>query len=66
MRQWVLNGGDEYELLFTAATNQSAAIQSLSATLALPCTKIGSVVGGEGVSILGNGWDINNKGYTHF
>ena len=66
VQQWVLSGGDEYELLFTAATNQSATIQSLSSTLALPCTKIGSVVEGAGVNVLGKGWDINNKGYTHF
>ena len=66
VRQWVLNGGDEYELLFTAAANQSAVIQSLSATLALPCTKIGSVVDGTGVNVLGNEWRVNNKGYTHF
>ena len=66
VQQWVLSGGDEYELLFTAATNQAAAIQSLSSTLALPCTKIGSVVEGAGVNVLGEGWNINNKGYTHF
>ena len=66
LQQWVLSGGDEYELLFTAPANQSTAIQSLASTLALPCTKIGSVVEGAGVKVLGEGWNINNKGYTHF
>lgn len=66
VQQWVLSGGDEYELLFTAAANQTAAIQSLSSSLSLPCTRIGSVVEGADVAVQGKGWDINNKGYTHF
>ena len=66
VQQWVLGGGDEYELLLTASPNQSEEIQALSSTFSLPCTKIGTVVEGAGVNVLGKGWDINNKGYTHF
>jgi thiamine-monophosphate kinase len=66
VQQWVLGGGDEYELLLTASPNQSGEIQALSSTFSLPCTKIGTVVEGAGVNVLGEGWDINNKGYTHF
>lgn len=71
VQQWVLSGGDEYELLFTAAPEQSAAIQALSLALGLPCTKVGTVdeakVGGVGVIVSDEGWSAQNqKGYTHF
>jgi len=75
VQQWVLSGGDEYELLFTAPTEQSSTIESLSLALALPCTKIGTVTESlkeykskkDGVSVFGAGWDSQSlKGYTHF
>ena len=69
VQQWVLSGGDEYELLFTAAAKQSTAIQKLSLALNLPCTKIGTVgeANVEGVTVCGEGWHTQKKkGYTHF
>lgn len=71
VQQWVLSGGDEYELLFTAAPEHSAAIQALSLALNLPCTKIGTVSvveqGDASVTVCGEGWrGQNQKGYTHF
>ncbi|HAB56366.1 MAG TPA: thiamine-phosphate kinase, partial [Cellvibrionales bacterium] len=75
VQQWVLSGGDEYELLFTAPTDQSSTIESLSLALALPCTKIGTVTENlkedkaeaDSVSVFGAGWDSQSlKGYTHF
>lgn len=75
VQQWVLSGGDEYELLFTAPTEQSSTIESLSLALELPCTKIGTVTESlkedksetDSVSVFGAGWDSQSlKGYTHF
>ena len=69
VQQWVLSGGDEYELLFTAAAEQSTAIQKLSLAINLPCTKIGAVgeANDEGVTVCGEGWHAQKtKGYTHF
>jgi thiamine-monophosphate kinase len=41
-RQCAANGGDDYELCFTAPKNKRAEIESLSTTL-LPVTRIGSI-----------------------
>ena len=41
-RQCAANGGDDYELCFTAAANKRAEIESLSTAL-LPLTRIGSI-----------------------
>ncbi len=71
VQQWVLSGGDEYELLFTATPEKFAAIQAISLALDLPCTKVGTVgeakEGGVGVTVSDEGWSAQNqKGYTHF
>ena len=59
-----LGGGDDYELCFTAPAARADAIQRLAATLALPGTRIGRVVEGEGISCAGAAPDI--AGYRHF
>ncbi|HEX3537920.1 MAG TPA: AIR synthase-related protein, partial [Stellaceae bacterium] len=62
-------GGDDYELLFTAAADQTAAIEELSASLELPITEIGTVGSGAGVRLLGaDGKEIalNSPGWEHF
>jgi thiamine-monophosphate kinase len=41
-RQCAANGGDDYELCFTAPTNQRMALESLSTAL-VPLTRIGSI-----------------------
>jgi thiamine-monophosphate kinase len=43
----VLSGGDDYELLFTAAAERRGELASLSAELALPLTRIGTMQAGE-------------------
>ena len=45
-------GGDDYELLFTAPSEASAAIGRLAAELELPITEIGTVEAGDGVRLL--------------
>jgi len=57
-----INGGDDYELLFTAPPEKEILIPE-------NCTKIGKIVAGENVKIIGtNGEEImlNKKGFLHF
>jgi thiamine-monophosphate kinase len=46
-RDCVLSGGDDYELVFTAAPEQRAAIEALARELGLPLTRIGAMRAGE-------------------
>ena len=67
IKQWVLSGGDDYELLFTAAPSRSEEIVALSDKHQLPCRKIGTVENGHGVKLLGNNWTgFEVEGYQHF
>lgn len=62
-------GGDDYELLFTAAPKQAAAIVELSTSLDLPISEIGTVETGAGVRLLDReGCDIAlaSAGWRHF
>ena len=67
IKQWILSGGDDYELLFTAAPPMAEAIMDLSSKHQLPCHRIGTVKSGSGVKLLGNNWtSFKNEGYRHF
>jgi thiamine-monophosphate kinase len=46
-RDCVLSGGDDYELLFTAAPARRPDLEALAAELVLPLTRIGTVQPGE-------------------
>ena len=46
-RDCVLSGGDDYELVFTAAVEQRDALASLARDIDLPLSRIGSMVEGE-------------------
>jgi len=43
----VLSGGDDYELLFTAAANRRGDLEGLSRELGMPLARIGSITPGE-------------------
>jgi thiamine-monophosphate kinase len=43
----VLSGGDDYELLFTAAADRRADLEALSRELRIPLARIGSIARGE-------------------
>jgi thiamine-monophosphate kinase len=61
--------GDDYELLFTAPSEASAAIRRLAAELDLPITPIGRIEKGSGVRLLGPGGrpiPVAAPGYRHF
>ena len=67
VKEWVLNGGDDYEILFTASPQEYSQILKISDNLNLPCTKIGKVKEGSGVRIEGTHWDsFEEKGFKHF
>lgn len=72
--QWMLTGGEDYELVFTASARKSAAIVDLGAKLRIPVTRIGRIDGRQGVRVLqflSDGGrtverDISYSGYDHF
>ncbi|WP_147653472.1 thiamine-phosphate kinase [Vulcaniibacterium gelatinicum] len=62
-------GGDDYELCFTAAPAQRAALEALAAATDTPLTRIGRIVAGAGVRALaadGRPWQPPRRGYEHF
>lgn len=71
-RQWVLGGGDDYELCFTAPENKSAAVQALAAEIGAPITRIGRIVSTAVTSKVlcqdkhGKKVSVHKQGYQHF
>ena len=65
-----LRGGDDYELLFTAAPVHRDNITHLSSSLGLPFTRIGEITGDTGTITLidpqGNATPTRALGYDHF
>lgn len=67
-REFVLAGGDDYELLFTAAVGAAAKIAAAAAAAGVAVTKIGRM-SGAGLTIRdekGGAIDLSAAGYTHF
>lgn len=65
----VFAGGDDYELLFTAAEDAAGALKALSRRLGVPITRIGQIVEQPGVRLLDrDGADLPaaEGGWTHF
>ncbi len=65
----VLSGGDDYELLFTAAQQQRREIEALSRELKIPLTCIGAIQSGPAkLQVLGAGGKpmAHRGGYDHF
>ncbi|MDE3016066.1 MAG: thiamine-phosphate kinase [Pseudomonadota bacterium] len=66
---FVLGGGDDYELLFTAPPEKEMLIRGLSAELELPLTAIGNITEGAEVEVLdatGKSLIVAHKGFRHF
>jgi thiamine-monophosphate kinase len=64
-----LSGGDDYELLFTAAADAGAALTALADELGLPLTRIGRIEAGSGVEVVddkGAVLAVPVAGYRHF
>jgi len=68
IRQSILAGGDDYELIFTAPVSQRAAIKLLSEQLSLPLTIIGNTTANADLAVYYQGQpiEISQKGFDHF
>ncbi len=69
MQQYVLAGGDDYELCFTAPNKNYKAITDISKTLNLPVSKIGQTTSVHGLRVTGLDdkiMSLNELGYEHF
>lgn len=65
----LLTGGDDYELLFSAAPENVEAIASVARQLEIPVSVIGRIEAGEGVSVEaadGRKMPLTKVGWTHF
>ena len=67
--QFVLNGGDDYELLFTAAKKNRTFIKKIAKKTNTPVTMIGNITKKKALNILseqGKSIKFNPKGFDHF
>ena len=65
----ILTGGDDYELLLTAAASDVPALLGIAAELDVPLTAIGEIAAGAGVAVVdrdGAALELASKGYRHF
>jgi thiamine-monophosphate kinase len=68
LREAILTGGDDYELLFTASSAQASAIAALAGPLDLPLSRIGAMAAGTGVRVVdetGAAIPLTKTGWTH-
>lgn len=68
-RDAALSGGDDYELLFTAAPSGRSAIEGLSPKLDLALTRIGTIQSGSDIRVLdaqGEPIEPTSRGWQHF
>ena len=67
--QWVLSGGDDYELAFTAPVAQREAVHNAGQQSGTPVTRIGHITAAAGLRLLdGNGVALANTfgSFDHF
>ena len=67
--QFVLNGGDDYELLFTAAKKNRPFIKKIAKKTNTPVTMIGNITKKKALNVLseqGKSIKFNPKGFDHF
>jgi thiamine-monophosphate kinase len=65
----ILAGGDDYEILFTAAPDARDKVVALARKLELPLTRIGAMRSGSGVKVLradGSERTLDSAGWQHF
>jgi thiamine-monophosphate kinase len=69
LRDAVLGGGDDYELLFTAPLTSEAMLATLAGETGVAITMIGRIETGQGVHVLdeaGREIAVGSAGYAHF
>ncbi|KGQ18886.1 Thiamine-monophosphate kinase [Lysobacter dokdonensis DS-58] len=62
-------GGDDYELCFTARSDERDAVEAAACEAGVAVTRIGTVVAGEGVDVRGSDgapWGSDSAGWQHF
>jgi len=64
---WILSGGDDYELLFTAPPNAATAVERAARAAGVPVHRIGRVETGEGAFLAAGGErrDVSGAGHDH-
>ena len=64
----IFNGGEEYEIVFTASPKNRTKLTKLARKLKVPLIEIGHVTKGKGVVFLHNGKTtrIKDSGWQHF
>ncbi len=65
----ILSGGDDYELCFTASTDNRSAIEDLGHALGIRLTRVGRIGAGKGLAVLDDKdrrMVIGKAGYEHF
>ncbi len=68
-RRLALSGGDDYELLFSAAHENRIAIEAIGRRLGLPLSRIGRIVAGSGIRLRdarGRPMETDAHGFDHF
>ena len=68
-RRLALAGGDDYELLFSAAPENRSAIEAIGRRLDLPLARVGRIVAGEGLRLRdarGRPLPVDAHGFDHF
>ena len=70
---WAIGGGEDYELLFTADADAHDQVQDLGRRCGLSLSPVGTVVAGEGVTLIRPGADgvieeiaVAYQGFDHF
>jgi thiamine-monophosphate kinase len=69
LQRWVLSGGDDYELLFTAAPHQHAAVQAAAAQAGVRVSRIGRIEAQAGlrwVNAQGQTLNMQAQSFDHF
>ena len=68
LRETILTGGDDYELLITAAPEAGARMNDIGSRLGVPLTRVGRIAHGAGVRVLdaaGRELSFARTGYRH-
>ena len=67
--EWVLSGGDDYELLFTAHADHRAEVQEAAMSVGVPVTHIGRIERELGLRVMDrNGEPLSRRfqSFDHF
>jgi thiamine-monophosphate kinase len=68
-RSCLLQGGDDYELLFSAAPQRAAEVLAAGRDAGVPVTRIGRIVAGAGLAVVdaaGQPLPVEARGFDHF